>query len=147
MKKIVLALIAASTLSSMAIARDSSNGCGLGWEVTDKKTMSATTTRTTTNMTIPNTFGMTSGTIGCEQHSIVKNDKAPVHFSEANYEVLMSEMAAGQGETLNNFAAVLGCDQTQFANSLQSNYSVVAQAQSGVELLNAVRANASCQSL
>ena len=44
-----------------------SDGCGLGSEVTQKKSLLATTTRGTTNGTIPPAFGMTSGTIGCDQ--------------------------------------------------------------------------------
>ncbi|MBK9038693.1 MAG: DUF3015 family protein [Bdellovibrionales bacterium] len=46
-------------------AKDTMDGCGLGWEVTDSETMIGTTTRGTTNMFVPPAFGMTTGTIGC----------------------------------------------------------------------------------
>ncbi|MFM8315218.1 MAG: DUF3015 family protein [Deltaproteobacteria bacterium] len=49
------------------------DSCGLGWQVTQKKSFLATTTRGTTNAFVPPTFGMTFGTIGCDKHSFAKN--------------------------------------------------------------------------
>lgn len=123
MKKgiLLLALISAS----LAFAEDKSNGCGLGWQVTKKMSMVATTTRNTTNSIVPNTFGMTSGTLGCTRHSVVKKDKAPEHFAEANYESLLAEMAMGQGEALHAFSQTLGCDSQQLGQMVQKNYSVI----------------------
>lgn len=69
-------------LGSVYAAQDTSpggsDGCGLGWEVTGEKTMLATTTRGTTNAFVPPTFGMTSGTIGCETHRFVQKKKKPL---------------------------------------------------------------------
>lgn len=123
MKKgiLLLALISAS----LAYAEDKSNGCGLGWQVTKKMSMVATTTRTTTNSVVPNTFGMTSGTLGCTRHSVVKKGSAPLHFAEANYESLLAEMAMGQGEALQAFSQTLGCQSNELGQMVQQNYDVI----------------------
>ncbi len=76
------ALAAGKAASSMMDhnAGPTVDSCGLGWQVTDKKTYTATTTRGTTNAFIPPTFGMTTGTIGCEKLDIGKNDKEAADY-------------------------------------------------------------------
>ncbi len=133
--KLLSILVLTGLMSTQVLARDSSDGCGLGWEVTDKKTLSATTTRLTTNVTIPPTFGMSTGTIGCEQHSLVKADKAPLHFAEINYEVIITEMAKGEGETLETFASVLGCDVAKATKLAQENYGKIVKAHGSADQL------------
>src|SRR3954471_20570420 len=98
--KTLLVAIALALVSSAAFASDGggSDGCGLGWQVTQKKSFLGTTTRGTTNAVVPPTFGMTSGTIGCDQHGFAKNDQKAIEFVAANYEPLMVEMAQGNGE-------------------------------------------------
>ncbi len=49
----------------------------------------------------------------------------PVYYAEANFDRLKIEMAQGNGEYLNGFALVMGCNETtapQFKNYLQTNY-------------------------
>lgn len=91
---------------------DSSDGCGLGWQLTQKTSLLATTTRTATNITIPNTFGMTSGTLGCAQHSIVKRDEPAAKYVVTNFDALQIDMARGRGEYLNGLVRVFGCDDS-----------------------------------
>lgn len=137
-------LIASLALGSFAaFADDSSDGCGLGWQVTKKKTFSATTTRGTTNSVVPNTFGMTSGTIGCEQHSLVKADMKPLHYADANYENLMTEIAQGQGEYLTGFAASMGCSSAEFSSALQSNFGDIVEGKTPAALVKKAQAIAS----
>ncbi len=100
-----------------------SDGCGLGWQVTDKKSFLATTTRGTTNSFVPPTFGITSGTIGCEQHSFTKVDYDSAVFARNNIDTLKIEMAEGKGETLEAFAAAMSCDSAAFGTVIQSNFS------------------------
>ena len=117
-----------------------SDGCGLGWQVTDKKTMSATTTRGTTNGVVPATFGMTSGTLGCEQHPFVKAEMDAVQYAHNNYENLSIDMAKGQGEYVTAFAEAMGCSDTaSVARLTQTNYPKVSQAKNGVALYENVR--------
>src|SRR4051812_42927982 len=76
------------------------DSCGLGWQVTQKKTLSAKTTRGTTNAFVPPTFGMTTGTIGCAQHPLSKRDVEGALYATTNFDELSVEMAEGQGEFL-----------------------------------------------
>jgi len=104
---IIIALI----FSSIAIARaDSSTGCGLGSMIWKQNSIVSALFRATTNHSFSSQlFGITTGTSGCSQHSIVKRDMYPVYYAEANMPELRYEMAMGQGEYLATFAQVLGC--------------------------------------
>ena len=114
-------------LSSIAIARaDSSTGCGLGSLIWHKNSIVSALFRATTNHSFSSQlFGITTGTSGCSQHSIVKRDMMPVYYAEANLPELKHEMALGQGEYLATFAEVLGCTpaaQAQFMQWSKSAY-------------------------
>ena len=99
------------------------DSCGLGWQVTKKKTMFGTTTRATTNGFVPPTFGMTSGTIGCAQHPFAKNEQAAATYAMVNYDRLSIEMAEGHGAYLNGLARSMGCSDVQaFGKMTQSHY-------------------------
>jgi hypothetical protein len=133
MKKILSGLAALAALTAISInaqARDSSDGCGLGWELTSKTTFSATSTRTTTNAFVPPTFGMTSGTLGCAKHDLVrKRDEQAAFYAVENYDSLRQEMAEGSGENLQAFASLMGCDQESysgFAQMVRKNFSAIA---------------------
>jgi hypothetical protein len=84
-------------------------GCGLGSLVfkSDGSQVSAATT----NGSLGNqTFGMTSGTSNCipskEMAVILKQQE----FLTANLATLQKELAQGQGDTVNAFADILGCN-------------------------------------
>lgn len=124
MKKLVLVVLAL-TLAPIAQAADSSSGCGIGYEIAPKQSLLSSFARSLTNATFLNTIAMTFGTSGCAKHSIVMKDKEAQYFAEANYHNLMMEMAMGQGENLENFAAVLGCDANYFPAMMQSHYGEV----------------------
>ncbi|MBI3558060.1 MAG: DUF3015 family protein [Deltaproteobacteria bacterium] len=100
-----------------------SDGCGAGWQVTRRKTFFGTSTRGTTNLVIPPTFAMTSGTSGCSQHPIAKKDEAALRFAFSNYDALLIDMAGGGGETLDAFARLLSCgDAGNFGRAVQRNF-------------------------
>ncbi len=112
-------------LGTFAFAEDKSNGCGLGWKVTDRKSLLSSTVRSYTNMIGSQSSGMTSGTSGCDKHSIVKNEKAPMHFAEANLNSLMIEMAQGQGDFVMALGSVMGCKAQalpHFTTTTKQNY-------------------------
>jgi hypothetical protein len=135
----VLAVGLLTPAISLAADGGGSDGCGLGWQVTDKKTLIATTTRGTTNFVVPPAFGMTTGTIGCDQHSFAKNDQKAVEFVASNYEPLMMNLSAGRGEYLEAFAQTLNCkDSASFGAEMQKNYSSVASPDA-VQVLNNVK--------
>jgi hypothetical protein len=121
-------IIIALLISSIAIARaDSSTGCGLGSMIWKQNSIVSALFRGTTNHSFSSQlFGITTGTSGCSQHSIVKRDMYPVYYAEANLPELRIEMAQGQGEYLTTFAQVLGCTpeaQVQFMKWAQGSYS------------------------
>jgi hypothetical protein len=143
MKKIALACLALSFVSIAAQGRDSLDGCGLGWEVTDKKTFTATTTRGTTNAFVPPTFGMTTGTLGCDKLEIGANDKETMDYVATNYEVLKNELAQGDGEYVRGVSKSFGCQNNSFSSSVQSKYdTVVAPTQNAVELFKNLKSEA-----
>lgn len=150
MKKCLLVLVSLifSTSSFAMIEKfeekvggsDNSSGCGYGWEVTKGQTLSASSTRGTTNSTASQSIAMTMGTSGCEQHDIVLNEKEQIHFANYNYDMIVADMASGSGEYINGFAEVLGCSSTSFANAAQANLGQI-MASNGADLLANVKAN------
>lgn len=142
MKKIVLAAllaVVAVPAVSFAASPGGTDGCGLGWQVTNKKSFLGTTTRGTTNAVVPPTFGMTSGTIECDQHSFAKAEMPAVIFGVSNYDTLVIEMAAGRGETLEAFAQTLGCSDAQaFGRVMQEKFEAI-KGNSALELYKNVK--------
>lgn len=136
-----------ATAGTSAFAEDKSDGCGVGWKVTQSKSLLGTTTRGTTAGTLPPSFSMTSGTSGCAKHSIVKNEDMPAAaYAVTNYESLMIEMAQGQGEYLDGFASAFGCKGTAreaFAQLTQKNYRNLVkpelQPAAGIEMFKEVK--------
>ena len=123
MKFLLLATLVLLPTFAMA---DSSTGCGLGSMIWRKNSIVSALFRATTNHSFSSQlFGITTGTSGCSQHSIVKRDMYPVYYAEANLPELRYEMAQGQGEYVATFAEVLGCSpaaQVEFTAWAQSSY-------------------------
>ena len=147
MKKISLIALLSGLLSLPVLAdfqdkvsgSDNSSGCGYGWEVTKGRTLSASSTRASTNSTASNTIAMTMGTSGCEKHDIVLKDREQEYFVELNYENIVAEMAEGQGEYLTSFAQVMGCaDSNTFGVVAQSKLAELA-GQNAMGMLRNVR--------
>jgi len=124
-------------------AQPTIDGCGLGWQVTDSRTMIATTTRGTTNAFVPPSFGMTSGTIGCDQIPFAKNEQEAATFVASNYQTLKSELAVGHGEYVSAMIESFGCASGQvpaISAKIQKNYgTVVAPTENATQLFNNLR--------
>lgn len=97
-------------------------GCGLGSLLHDKngnQVLAATTNGTGTQ-----TFGISSGSSNCvtatQQTAKIKN------FIEANYESLITDMAKGNGDSVNTLSSMYGCDQNKFAGAMKDNYAHIA---------------------
>ncbi len=124
MRFLLVAMIILFPALSMA---DSSTGCGLGSIIWKENSILSALFRATTNHSFSSQlFGITTGTSGCSQHSIVKRDMYPVYYAEANLPELRYEMAQGQGEYVATFAEVLGCSpsaQAEFATWAKGSYS------------------------
>lgn len=137
MRQLVLATLMFA-LPALSHARDSLDGCGLGWEVTDSETMIGTTTRGTTNIFVPPTFGMTTGTLGCKKIGFAANEREAVNYVVNNYSNLKIELASGQGEYAEGLTELMKCSNSA---KIQENYqSIVAPAKDGVELYQSLKA-------
>lgn len=139
MSKFSFSIVAALLASMVSHAADTLDGCGLGWQVTDKKSYTATTTRATTNVVVPPTFGMTTGTMGCDKLEVGANEQKGMNYVATNFEVLKTELAMGQGEYVDGMIDAMGCSANAGAK-VQSQYkTVVAPAKNAVELYKGIR--------
>ena len=128
MKKILVSLAAVIALGTSAYAGvNSQTGCGLGsMLIKDDSTAVMLALQATTNATSGNqTFGITSGTLGCQKTQFVMNDIAE-EFVASNMDTLAKEIAMGHGETLDTLAELLNVeDKATFSASLQNNYNSI----------------------
>ncbi len=128
MKKILVSLAAVVALSSAAFAGvNSQTGCGLGaMIIKDDSSAVLLALQATTNGTSMNqTFGITSGTLGCRKTKLVMNERAQ-EFVASNMDTLAKEIAIGQGESIDTLAELLNIeDKAGFAAALQANYNKI----------------------
>ena len=128
MKKILVSLAALVALGSVAFAGvNSQTGCGLGAVIIkDDSSAVLLALQATTNGTSANqTFGITSGTLGCKKTKFVMNERAQ-EFVASNMDILAKEIAVGHGESLDTLAELLQVeDKATFSASLQANYNSI----------------------
>ncbi|UQB43004.1 DUF3015 family protein [Thiomicrospira microaerophila] len=124
MKKLGLA-VALASLSSVAIANPNT-GCGLGsMIIEDQSSVLMQVLAVTTNGTSGNqTFGITSGTLGCAKPANLVSNEQMNQFVANNIDSLAVDIAAGQGEALDTLAVIMNVeDKAAFASKLQANFS------------------------
>ena len=152
MKKelLVAAVFAISSTSAMA---DNVGECGWGSKVFDGQSgIAPQVLAVTTNGTSGNqTFAITSGTSGCTQDGTVSSTWETAMFIDGNKNALARDTAAGQGETLDALAQLIGVDAQDkgaFARLTQENFvrifpsNDVTAAEIQVSLREVVAANA-----
>lgn len=129
MKKVVLSVAVASVLATSAFSAANA-GCGLGYmlfgkEKADDKVMqilAATTNGTSGNQT----FGITSGTLGCNPNGVWASNEELNNFTSQNLEKLAADMARGNGETLDAFADLAGvADKPAFFAASQKSFNKI----------------------
>ncbi len=107
-------------------ARADSTGCGLGTTVWEGQSgvgpqvLAVTTNGTSFNQT----FGITSGTLGCDQNDVIASAEVR-QFAAANLDNLAKDMARGEGETLASLAAAMQVepeDQPLLFATFKSNF-------------------------
>ena len=125
MKKII-AVAALSLLPFSNAMADQDIGCGLGsmlfagQQGKGVKILGATTNGTSGNQT----FGMTSGTLGCDIPDAPLAGGVAM-FIDGNLEPLAVDSAKGEGETLNALADLIGveaADKATFNQEMQANF-------------------------
>jgi len=124
MKKLLaIALLA----SSSCVMADQDVGCGLGSMVwagqsgLAPKILAATTNGTSANQT----FGITSGTLGCQADGVISSRARLSMFMGTNSERLARDMSVGQGETLDVLANLMNIkseDKSVFFQATQRHF-------------------------
>src|SRR5512140_2830210 len=128
--KLVLSVAAASMLfvASNGVAKADgygAAGCGLGAMLIGSKPGIVQIFAATTNGIFANqTFGITSGTLGCGAPAAsVASAKS---YVETNRQAFAKDVARGQGETIANLSQLAGCaDSSAVAAKLQANFKTV----------------------
>ena len=107
-KVLVAALITLLPASAMAV--DNVGGCGVGSKLFDgQKGVAPQVLAVTTNGTSANqTFGITSGTLGCTQDGVVKSSWKTAMFIDGNREQVARDMSSGSGEVNSSRSPVTG---------------------------------------
>jgi hypothetical protein len=104
-------MAAIGVLASGGVAlADPSVGCGWGTLAFKGQTgTAAKVLAATTNSSLGNqTFGISSGTAGCQRGGTVTADARLNMYASANIDQLASDMAAGKGESLDTLALLIG---------------------------------------
>lgn len=109
---------------------DKDVGCGIGTQIwagqsgVIPKILAATTNGIFGNQT----FGITTGTLGCSSDGVITAANRLPMFAGTNLDQLSAEMAAGQGEALEAMAELYGvqdADKAVFYSMVQQNYATI----------------------
>lgn len=123
MKKLMLA--SALTLASTGVLANSNTGCGLGsMVIQDQSSVVMQVLAATTNGISGNqTFGITSGTLGCDKPAKFVSNEHVNTFVASNMDSLATDIANGQGEVIETLAVMMEVeDKAAFAAKLQANF-------------------------
>jgi hypothetical protein len=125
-RKILMAVAAVLAVGAVSIKANAlpDSGCGLGSMLIPSNVAWKQVFAATTNGTFGNqTFGISTGTLGCESGGLGKSAMARQNFVAANYRDLSREMAAGGGEYVASLSSLMGCSNpATFAKFTQSKY-------------------------
>jgi len=132
MKKMIVVISAVLMMASSGYANTVSQdcGCGLGRElIGQKEGLVWDLLGTFLNGICGNqTFGMTSGTLGCNTGGkMVMNEQLEIFVAD-NRDNLASDIAAGKGETLSALAEITQVspdNQGRMFSALQSNFNAI----------------------
>lgn len=124
MKKIALSVALAGALVSGVFAEaNKQTGCGLGSYLIDQEGLVwYVLQHTTNNSSGTQTFGISSGTLGCKEAKLVMDSRVQ-EFVASNMDALSKEIAQGKGESLDTLVELLNvADKKAFKVALQENY-------------------------
>lgn len=128
MKKLLaFAAFAVAFSASSAFAIDST-GCGLGSIILKGQSgMIPQLLAVTTNGSFGNqTFGITTGSSGCDQSGrITGGTGKTLAFLENNLEQFAVDAARGHGETIDTVAALMGVDADKAGTVIKENFAFI----------------------
>lgn len=106
---------------------DANTGCGLGtMAIKEGDSVLLQILAVTTNQILGNqTFGISSGTLGCKQPSRVVQDERLQRFVAENMDSIAHDIASGGGESLDTLSELMSVPsekRAEFYASLQTNF-------------------------
>jgi len=128
MKKATLAMALLASSGAAFAANDAGSGCGVGAMIFEGQSgVAPHVLAVTTNGTLGNqTFGMTSGTLGCDVDQPIT--VAAVDFLDNNMEKVARDMANGSGESLDALASLIGVsaqDKSRFQRVTHAQFTAI----------------------
>ena len=143
-KGIILGVLSAASLAALADeAGQSGHGCGWGNMVFEgQRGLLPHLLATTTNGTSGNaTFGLTSGTNGCDSNQRIGYGGRSIFAMNGMLDNIAENMAQGHGEALDAYAVLLGIpteDRAHFAKVTQQHFGEIFTSQNatGEQVLN-----------
>ena len=128
MKKfLALAAFAVAFSASSAFALDST-GCGLGSIIFKGQSgLLFQTLAVTTNGSFGNqTFGISTGTSGCDRNGRISGGTGKVlAFLENNLEQFAVDAARGHGETIDTVATLMGVSSEKAGTTIKENFAFI----------------------
>jgi hypothetical protein len=126
MKRFLAVLSLVTVLPTLAMAADNVGGCGVGSMIfKGQKGIAPQVLAVTTNGSFGNqTFGITTGTLGCTQDGMVTSNMKTALFIDSNKDQLARDMSVGSGETLASLSHLMGIeakDQAAFNRLAKDN--------------------------
>ena len=115
--KLIIAAILTLSPIGIAMAAPNNTGCGVGSIIFKGQSgVAPQVLAVTTNGTLGNqTFGISSGTLGCATDGVVDTPAMVSMFINTNLDKLAHDMAVGNGETLESLASLIGVDSAHKA--------------------------------
>ncbi len=133
MKKILFSGLLLTVSSLPVLAENAGPGCGLGENIWKGQSgLMPHISAATTNGIGSQSFAITSGTLGCEEDSVVYNDIEKKAFVAFNTDDLAKDVAQGSGDHLTSLASMIGIetqDRSAFFTLAQNNYEVIFQSE------------------
>ncbi len=131
MNKILFAslMVGGAVLMSNPSNAQDNVGCGLGsmaWR--GESSMAANILASTTNGTFGNqTFGISSGTSGCEQSGRITGGtgRMSLAFIENNMDQFAMDASVGHGETIDTLAGILNVDSEKLGQVSKENFAKI----------------------
>ena len=134
--KIILVLFVSISFSTVvftttAFAGPNVGACGLGSKLMEgnEGLLPQVFAVTTNNVFFGNqTFGITSGTLGCSQNGVVRSNWKTVMYINSNMNKLAADISAGEGEALEALAHLLRIEDSHkraFYSTTRSNFSAI----------------------
>lgn len=131
MKKIALCL-AFSCLSIYSAKAIDSTGCGLGSTILkgQRGTVPQILAVITNGTSGSQTFGITSGTLGCDPNGRITGGTGKILvFLENNFDNFALDASRGQGETINTLASITNKDVKDVEEVVKNNFNEIFDAE------------------